>query len=100
MKIALELEFPDEQAALVMRQLQGMPEMRVRFLTSNAIDQLDISTARPLAGSVRITNYLSEKQQNELLDQVFGSGQADETGEELVRQIYEARQDNPRNVTL
>jgi|GEM_PF-3475077 len=100
MKIALELEFPDEQAALVMRQLQGLPEMTIRFLGPNAIEQWSLRAARPLRDPVHPTEYLSEQQQNKLLDQVFGSWQSDETGEELVRQIYEARQDNPRDVTL
>jgi len=100
MKIALELEFPDEQAALVMRQLQGLPEMTVRFLGPNATEQWSVGAARPLGSFVRVTEHLSEQQQNELLDQVFGAWQSDETGEELVRQIYEARQDKPRDVTL
>ncbi|MBD2769927.1 hypothetical protein IC235_18715 [Hymenobacter sp. BT664] len=100
MKIALELEFPDEQAALVMRQLQGLPEITVRFLGPEAIEQRSVSAARSLRGPAQPTEHLSEQQQNELLDQVFGSWQSDETDEELVRQIYAARQDNPRDVTL
>lgn len=96
MKIALELEFPDEQAASVMRQLQGLPEMTIRFLRLDAATRLSLSATQYSAGNSR----LSEQQQNELLDQVFGSWQSDETGEELVRQIYQARQDKPRDITL
>lgn len=96
MKIALELEFPDEQAASVMRQLQGLPEMTIRFLRLDAATRLSLNATQHSAGNSR----LSEQQQNELLDQVFGSWQSDETGEELVRQIYQARQDKPRDITL
>ena len=79
-----------------MRQLQGLPEMTIRFLRTSALDQQQAVVARPSASHPR----LSEQEQNELLDQVFGSWQSDETGEELVRQIYEARQDKPREVDL
>lgn len=65
MRVALELEFPDEQAASVIRQLQSLPEMTIRFLKTDAqaraTDQL--SSKEPL----------SEQAQHALLDQVFGS---------------------------
>lgn len=96
MKVALELEFPDEQAASVMRQLQELPDMTIRLLQTNALTHLQSSDSQYT--NTRI--HLSEQEQNDLLDKVFGSWQSDETGEELVRQIYEARQDKPRDVNL
>ncbi len=79
-----------------MRQLQGLPEMTIRFLSTEAMERW-----RAGVGSRHTKrNRLSEQEQNALLDQVFGSWQSDETGEELVRQIYEARQDQPRDVNL
>lgn len=96
MKVALELEFPDEQAASVMRQLQGLPEMTIRFLSTGVLERWREAISERPADQ----NRLSEQEQNALLDQVFGSWQSDETGEQLVRQIYEARQDKPRDITL
>lgn len=96
MRVSLELEFPDEQAASVMRQLQGLPEMTIRFLSTGALEHWQQSAGPRPADK----NRLTEQEQNALLDQVFGSWQSDETGEELVRQIYEARQDQPRDIDL
>ncbi|RZK41576.1 MAG: hypothetical protein EOO61_05900 [Hymenobacter sp.] len=87
MKIDVQLEFPDEQAASVMRQLQNLPEMTIRFLKTDAhvyaIDQLSNKEA------------LSEQEQHALLDQVFGSWQQEEGEEDLLSQIYGARCDAP-----
>ncbi|GAB3321162.1 hypothetical protein GCM10027299_15260 [Larkinella ripae] len=38
--------------------------------------------------------------QQEALNQFFGSWEGEETGEELVRRIYSARNDRPRDVEL
>ena len=91
MRVALELEFPDEQAASVMRQLQSLPEMTIRFLgPRNAL-----TTQLPARKSP-----LSEQEQNELLDKVFGSWQQEEGEEDLMTQIYGSRRDAPREVNL
>ncbi len=92
MRVALELEFPDEQAASVMRQLQNVPHLTIRFLETDALAQQDkqFSEKEPL----------SEQEQHALLDQVFGSWQSEENGEEMVRRIYADRQDQPREVDL
>lgn len=92
MKVALELEFPDEQAASVMRQLQNLPEMTIRFLKTDA--QL------PQASQLSSKETLSEQEQHALLDQVFGSWQQEEGEEDLLSQIYGGRRDAPREVNL
>ena len=96
MKVALELEFPDEHAASVIRQLQDLPEMTIRFLKTDILAQQSASTGQHLAGKVP----LSEQEQNELLDKVFGSWQQEEGEEDLMSQIYGSRRDAPREVNL
>lgn len=96
MRVALELEFPDEQAASVMRQLQGLPEMTIRFLRTDAPEQRNASVSQR---SVRKAP-LSEREQTELLDQVFGSWQQEDGEEDLMSQIYGSRRDAPREVNL
>ena len=93
MKVALELEFPDEQAASVLRKLQDLPEMTIRFLKTDIPAQLKV---QHLIGKVP----LSEQEQNELLDKVFGSWQQEEGEEDLMSQIYGSRRDAPREVNL
>ena len=92
MRVALELEFPDEQAASVMRQLQSLPEMTIRFLKTDA-------QARA-TDSLSSKEPLSEQEQHALLDQVFGSWQQEEGEEDLLSQIYGSRRDAPREVNL
>ena len=90
MRVALELEFPDEQAASVMRQLQNLPEMTIRFLKTDAHATEQLTSKEPL----------SEQEQHALLDQVFGSWQQEEGEEDLLSQIYGGRRDAPREVNL
>lgn len=90
MKVALELEFPDEQAASVMRQLQSLPKMTIRFL----------ETDRQHEAKIGDKTSLSEQEQYALLDQVFGSWQQEESEEDLLSQIYNSRRDVPREVNL
>jgi len=92
MKIALELEFPDEQAASIMVWLQNLPSGVAHFVgrkTTTAI-QPDLSTA-PVK---------SEAELGQLFQQLAGSWQSNESGEELARQLYEARSDQPRDIEL
>ena len=96
MRVALELEFPDELAASVMRQLQELPEMTVRFLKTDLLAQRSITTAQHLVGKAP----LSEQEQNELLNKVFGGWQQEEGEEDLMSQIYGSRRDAPREVNL
>jgi hypothetical protein len=92
MRVALELEFPDEQAASVMRQLQSLPEMTIRFLKTDA----QVPAPNPISNK----EPLSEQEQHALLDQVFGFWQQEEGEEDLLSQIYGSRRDAPREVEL
>ena len=96
MRVALELEFPDEQAASVMRKLQDLPEMTIRFLKTDLLAQRSAPVVKHLAGK----SPLSEQEQNALLDKVFGSWQQEEGEEDLMSQIYGSRRDAPREVNL
>jgi len=85
MKLALELEFPDEQAADVLRLLQSVPNVTARVIPHPASHSSS-------------TN--SDAELEKLFQQLAGSWQSDENGEELARQLHEARQDQPRNIEL
>jgi hypothetical protein len=89
MKLALELEFPDEQAANVLRLLQSMPDVTARILTNSASVEAEGAAAE-----------LSATEQQRLVHELFGSWQSDENGEELARQIQEARHSRNREVEL
>jgi DNA topoisomerase VI subunit B len=86
MKLALELEFPDDQAANVLRLLQSVPDVTARILTHPA--SASLGTAIPL----------SEADRQRLVHELFGSWQSEESGEELARQLQEDRQDTPRDI--
>ncbi|UOQ74026.1 hypothetical protein [Hymenobacter cellulosilyticus] len=86
MKLALELEFPDDQAANVLRLLQNTPHITARILTHPA--------------SVPTSVSKSETELEALFQQVAGSWQSDENGDELNIQLREARQDQPRDIEL
>ena len=92
MRVAVELEFPDEQAASVMRQLQSLPQMTIRFLETDAQGQ---QHKQPDGNAL-----LSVQEQHALLDEVFGSWQQEEGEEDLLSQIYNSRRDAPREVNL
>lgn len=86
MKLALELEFPDDQAARVLRLLQSVPDVTARIL--------------PHPASVGMESELSPAEQSRLLHEVFGSWKSEESGEDMVRRLYADRQDHPREVNL
>lgn len=92
MKVAFELEFPDEQAADAFRWLQNLPagwaaRWKQRKTKKPAISQ---------DGQTR----MSEADQNRLLDEFAGSWQSAENGTELARQIRESRYFRDRDVEL
>jgi predicted Zn-dependent peptidase len=91
MRIAVELEFPDNRAAAALQWLQSLPA-----------DVVAHFVGRKQAGLVAnpATEELSEAEQYQLLHEVFGSWQSDESSEELVRSLYADRQDQPREVDL
>jgi len=82
MKLALELEFPDDQATRVLRLVQSVPDFTARIL--------------PHPASVPTSASKSEA----LFQRLAGSWQSDENGDELNRQLREARQDQPRDIEL
>lgn len=92
MRVAVELEFPDEQATSVMRQLQNVPQMTIRFLETDTQAQ----QAKQLGDNAP----LSVQEQYALLDEVFGSWQQEADEEDLLSQIYNSRRDAPREVNL
>ena len=93
MRIVLELEFPDEQAAAFMQRLQSLPGLTARFLRLRPEQSVSPAASGP-------TNELTEAEQKALLYKVFGGWQSEVSGDEMVRQIYADRRDEPREVNL
>ena len=93
MKVTLELAFPDEQAVAFMQRLQSLPGLTLRFLPLQPAPPETPATAGA-------TSELTEAEQNALLYKVFGGWQSDVSGDEMVRQIYADRRDQPREVNL
>jgi hypothetical protein len=85
MRVALELEFPDEQAASVIQLLQALLGLTIRFLQ---VDQY--RTQRTLQA---VDKKLTAAEEEALLHEVFGSWKLEESGEEMVQRIYADRQD-------
>lgn len=93
MKIAFELEFPDEQAADAFRWLQNLPAgWAARWKQGKAKKQV---TNNPADQPKR-----SEVEQHQLLNEFAGSWQSDEDGTELAHQIRESRYFRDRDVEL
>jgi len=93
MKVALELEFPDEQAADAFRWLQNLP-------AGWAARWKQRKTKKSAAINQKDQPELSEAEQHRLLDEFAGSWQSDEDGTELARQLREARYFRDRDVEL
>lgn len=91
MRIALELEFPDAQAASFV-QLLALPGLTARFLQ---IDQQVESTTTQATDK-----KLSTAEEEALLHELFGAWKNGVSGEEMVREIYEARDSSHREVEL
>ena len=93
MRVAIELAFPDEQAVAFVQRLQSLPGLTIRFL--------DLQPAPPETSARSETaGKLTEAEQKSLLYKVFGGWQSDVSGDEIVRQIYADRRDQPREVDL
>ena len=93
MRITLELEFPDEKADLFVRLLQFLPP----GLTAH-FSRPDLNQSADIAGPE--SAELTDAEEKQLLHELFGAWKSDVSGEEMVRQIYEARQSNHRAVDL
>ncbi len=93
MKVAFELEFPDEQAADAFRWLQNLPVGWVaRWKQRKPKQAVAINPGNHLP--------LSTADQHRLIDEFAGSWQSDEDGTELARQIRESRYFRDRDVEL
>ncbi len=69
-----------------------------RKLGVTAIEKHEDTTASSIAGKEIGPESADEKE--ELFYSLFGSWEGDETGDELVRQIYSARVSNTRDIEL
>ena len=93
MRVALELEFPEDKAALFVRLLQSLPPgLTAHFVRPKPSPSTD--AAEPEA------TELTAAEEKQLLHDLFGAWKSDVGGEEMVRQIYEARQTNHREVDV
>ena len=93
MRVALELEFPDEKAALFVRLLQSLPP------------GLTVHFSRPKPGQSTAfaeaeATELNAAEEKLLMHELFGAWKSDVSGEEMVREIYDARQSDHRDVAL
>lgn len=96
MKLAVELEFSDERAAEALQWLQSLPSGIAARLRGKGSKLAEESAATALESG----EELSKAAQKALLYEVFGGWQSEAGGEEMVRQIYEDRRDEPREVNL
>ena len=96
MKLALELEVPEGQAAAALQWLQNIPAGLVAKFRGGQL----LPGAAPLPGAAEADEELPEAEQHRLLHEVFGSWKSEESGDEMVRRIYADRQDLPREVNL
>ena len=91
MRVAVELEFPDDRAAAAFQWLQSLPEDFVaHFVSSSQRGQ-----AVPLIAGEAVA-----AEQQRLLHELFGAWKEGVSGEEMVREIYEARDSGHREVEL
>ena len=76
-----------------MQRLQSLPGLTARFLRLRPEVQVSAVVSEA-------SGELTEAEQKALLYKVFGSWQSDVSGDEMVRQIYADRRDEPREVNL
>ncbi len=93
MKVAFELEFPDEQAADAFRWLQNLPAGWAARFKQRKTKQNGAPNPgnQPTRSAVELAK---------LADEFAGSWQSDEDGTELARQIRESRHFRDRDVDL
>ncbi|RZK31017.1 MAG: hypothetical protein EOO63_05240 [Hymenobacter sp.] len=91
MRVAVELEFPDDRAAAAFQWLQSLPADVVAYFAHRSPRELPSQPA---------TEELSEAEQQRLLHELFGAWKDGVSGEEMVREIYEARDSGHREVEL
>lgn len=91
MRVAVELEFPDDRAAAAFQWLQSLPDDFVAHFAGRT--QRGPAT-QPIAAET------SEAEQQRLLHELFGAWKDGVSGEEIVREIYKARDSGHREVEL
>ncbi|WP_035559444.1 hypothetical protein [Hymenobacter sp. IS2118] len=96
MKLAVELEFPEEQAALALEWLQSLPTGIAARLRGKGKK----GTAKPAVGAAGADATLSVAEEQQLLHELFGAWKSDVSGDEMNRVIDEARQTGHREVEL
>lgn len=93
MRVALELEFPDEKAALFVRLLQSLPPgLTARFSRPKPGQLTDLAETE--------STGLTSAEEKQLMHELFGAWKSDVSGEEMVREIYDARHSDHRDVEL
>ena len=96
MKLAVELEFSEEQAALALEWLQSLPAgiaARLRGKGKKLAKNQSID-------SVKASATLSLAEEQQLLHELFGAWKSEVSGDEMNRAIDEARQTGHREVEL
>jgi len=96
MKLAVELEFPEEQAALALEWLQSLPTGIAARLRGKG---KKLAENQP-AGTAKVNASLSVAEEQQLLHELFGAWKSDVSGDEMNRTIDEARQTGHREVEL
>lgn len=76
-----------------MQRLQSLPGLTARLLRLRPAQSVSPAASAPV-------NELTEAEQKTLLYKVFGGWQSEVSGDEMVRQIYADRRDEPREVGL
>ena len=94
MKLAVELEFPDEQAALALQWLQNLPSSFVARLQGRQMSGIPSWLASR-------TTPLSDQERRAVLDELMAPlPEGAETADEMIQRIYGDRRDQPREVEL
>lgn len=96
MKLAVELEFPEEQAALALEWLQSLPTGIAARLRGKGKKLAEKQTA----GAPKADTTLSAAEEQQLLHELFGAWKSDVSGDEMNRAIDEAQQTGHREVEL
>ena len=96
MKLAVELEFPEEQAALALEWLQSLPTGIAARLRGKGKK----GTVKSAIGAAGADATLSVAEEQQLLHELFGAWKSDVSGDEMNRAIEETRQTGHREVEL
>ncbi len=96
MKLAVELEFSEEQVASALVWLQSLPTGIAARLRGKGKKLVE----KPAVGAAETEATLSVAEEKQLLHELFGAWKSDVSGDEMNRIIDEARQTGHREVEL